>query len=78
MIVLSDMKVSLPISQSLKIFTDMWNEGIRLHVLPSKDPLEGIEVDIKIAKILNLCLKNSFQEYNKCMPYEILTIYGTG
>lgn len=51
----------LTYSQSLKIFTDMWNEGIRLHVLPPKDPLEGIEVDIKIAKVLNSCLKNSFQ-----------------
>ncbi|MDN3512091.1 MAG: hypothetical protein QY310_12835 [Candidatus Jettenia sp. CY-1] len=51
----------LTYSQSLNIFTDMWNEEIRLHVLPSKDPLEGIEVDIKIAKVLNSCLKNSFQ-----------------
>ena len=46
-------------SQSLKLFSDMWIEGIRLGVLPSKDSLEGIEVDINIAKVLNSCLKNS-------------------
>lgn len=48
----------LSYSQSLRIFTAMWNEGIRLGVLPPKEPLEGIEVDIKIAKVLNSCLKN--------------------
>jgi hypothetical protein len=48
--------------QSLKLFTDMWNEGVRLGILPPKDPLEGLEVDIKIAKVLNSCLKNSSQK----------------
>lgn len=38
---------------SLKIFEEMWQEGILLGVLPLKNPLEGIEVDIKIARILN-------------------------
>ena len=46
-------------SQALKLFSGMWIEGIRLGVLPPKDPLEGIEVDINIAKVLNSCLKNS-------------------
>jgi len=49
----------LDYNQSLRIFTDMWNEGVRLGVLPPKEPLEGIEVDIRIAKVLNSCLKNS-------------------
>ncbi len=37
----------------------MWQEAVDLGVLPLKDPLEGIEVDIRIAKILNqgLCSK---------------------
>jgi len=26
----------------------MWKEGVSLGVLPPKDPLEGIDVDIKI------------------------------
>ena len=36
----------------------MWEEGIKLGVLPPKKPLEGIETDIKIAAVLNSCLKN--------------------
>jgi hypothetical protein len=31
----------------------MWREGMALGVLPLKDPLEGIEVDIRIARMLN-------------------------
>ncbi len=34
-------------------FEAMWKEAMLLGVLPLKDPLEGIEVDIKIARILN-------------------------
>ncbi len=49
----------LTYSQSLKIFESMWNEGVRFGVLPTKDPLEGIEIDIHIAKILNSCLRKS-------------------
>lgn len=39
--------------EALKIFEAMWREGLSLGVLPLKDPLEGIEVDIRIARILN-------------------------
>ncbi len=39
--------------ESLKLFEEMWKEGLQLGVLPLKDPLDGIEVDIRIAKILN-------------------------
>ena len=39
--------------QSLKLFEEMWKEGLLLGVLPLKDPLEGIEVDMRIAGILN-------------------------
>ena len=38
---------------ALRIFEAMWKEAILLGVVPLKDPLEGIEVDIKIARILN-------------------------
>ena len=36
----------------------MWEEGINLGVLPPKEPMEGIATDIKIAAVLNSCLKN--------------------
>jgi hypothetical protein len=38
---------------SLRLLEEMWNEGMLLGVLPRKDPLEGIEVDLRIARILN-------------------------
>ena len=46
-------------NDSLKIFEALWHEANTLGILPSKDPLDGIEVKIKIAKILNSCSKNS-------------------
>ena len=49
----------LPFHQSLKLFTALWKEGVKLGVLPPKDPLEGIEIDIRVAKVLNSCLKKS-------------------
>ena len=48
-----------PFIHSLKIFTSMWNQGVRLEVLPPKEPLEGIETDIKIATILNSLRKKN-------------------
>jgi len=50
-------KLSHP--QALRLFEAMWQEGVALGVLPPKDPLEGIDVDIKIARALNSCLKKS-------------------
>jgi len=52
----------LPFHQALKLFTSMWQEGVSMGVLPPKKPLEGIETDIKIAGVLNSCLKNSSQK----------------
>lgn len=52
-------KGKLPFKHAMKLFSDMWNEGLRLGVLPPKEPLDGIDVDIKIAKVLNSCLKKS-------------------
>jgi len=51
-------KEKLSFEHALAIFEAMWKEGVNLGVLPPKDPLEGIEVDIRIARILN-CLKKS-------------------
>jgi len=48
--------------QSLQLFTGMWNEGVALGVLPPSDPWEGIDVDIRIAGILNSCLTKSLPD----------------
>jgi len=47
----------LDIEKELELFSGLWEEGIELGVLPPKDLLEGIEIDIKISRIVN-CLKN--------------------
>lgn len=52
----------LPYNKSLKIFESMWEEAINLKIWPPEDPMEGIDVDIRIAEILNSCLKKSSQE----------------
>ena len=60
--ILSRKEGPLPFSHALKLFTSMWLEGVSLGVLPPKTPLEGIETDIKIARVLNSCSKNFSQE----------------
>ena len=52
-------KGNLSFEQALRLFSAMWNEGLWLGILPPKKPLDGIDVDIKIAKALNSCLKKS-------------------
>ena len=46
---------------SLSLLEAMWNEGRQLGVLPPSNPLDGIEVDIEIARVLN-CLTTSLAE----------------
>ena len=47
----------IPTQKVFNIFSAMWKEAMTLGIIPFKDPLAGIEVDIKVARILNLCLK---------------------
>ena len=43
----------LTIEQKYKILNAMLREAIDLGVFPPKDPLEGIETKIKVARIIN-------------------------
>ena len=45
--------------QALAILDGLWAEGRALGTLPPKDPLAGIEVDIRVAAILHSCSKKS-------------------
>lgn len=36
-----------------KILDALYQEAVHLGVFPLKDPLEGIEVDIRVAKVIN-------------------------
>ena len=55
-------KDKLSYKQYVRMFESLWQEGLNLGILPPKDPLEGIEVDLRIANILNSCLKKSSQK----------------
>ena len=48
--------------QALAILDGLWAEGRTLGVLPPKDPMSGIGVDIRIARILNSCSKRSLPD----------------
>ncbi len=52
-------KGRLSYEKAIKLFEAMWKEAQALGIFPPEDPMEGIEVDIRIARILNSCLKPS-------------------
>jgi hypothetical protein len=45
--------------QALALLDGLWAEGRALGVLPPRDLLAGIDVDIRVAAILNACSKRS-------------------
>lgn len=55
-------KERLSYQQSFDIVEAMWAEGVALGVLPPKEPLSGIDVDIRISGILNSCSGKSCQK----------------
>lgn len=40
-------------SQNLRILEEMLEEAIHLKILPLKKPLDGIDVDVRIARVIN-------------------------
>ena len=52
-------KEQLSYDRAMSIFEALWNEAVSLGVLPLKDPMEGIEVKIKLAAVLNSCSRKS-------------------
>lgn len=47
---------------AIRSYGSAWDESLQQATLPSRDPMEGIEVDIKIASVVNPCLKKSSRE----------------
>jgi len=45
--------------KAFKLFEAMWIEAKNMGIVPLKDPMEGIDVDIRVARILNSCSKLS-------------------
>lgn len=48
----------LTYEQAVAIIEGLREEAIILGVWPPEDPMEGIEVDIRVARTLNACTKN--------------------
>lgn len=46
-------KEKAPYAQNLMILEGMLEEAIHLKILPMKNPLDGIEVDMRIARVIN-------------------------
>ena len=46
-------KERVDIWQNFKIYEALYQEALTLGVLPLKNPLEDVDVDIKIAKVIN-------------------------
>jgi hypothetical protein len=40
--------------ESLAVFEALWEHALRLGVLPARNVLEGIDVDVRLAKALNV------------------------
>jgi len=51
----------IDIQKNFRIFEAMYTEAVALGVFPLKDPLEGIEIDIKIAKAVNSVSTDPFK-----------------
>jgi len=49
----------LDIKKKFKIVEALYKEAIDLGIFPLKDSLEGIEVDIRIAKVINSVSKDT-------------------
>ena len=39
---------------NLKVFEALWEHATKLKVLPPKNPLEGLDVDLRLAEALNV------------------------
>ena len=43
---------------ALRLCEAMWAEGVLLGVLPPADLREGLEVDLRVARVLNSCSRD--------------------
>jgi hypothetical protein len=50
----------LDIKKKFKIVEALYKEAVALGALPLEDPLEGLEVDIQIAKVVNSVSKDTY------------------
>ncbi len=46
-------------AEAMRLYESLWEEARQLGVLPGTDPWEGLEVDLRIARILATCSPSS-------------------
>ena len=49
----------MDVKKKFKIVEALYKEAVALGVFPPKDSLEGLEVDIRIAKVINSVSKDT-------------------
>ena len=52
-------KEKIDIMENFRIVEALYREAIALRAIPLKDPLDGLEIDIKIARIVNSVSKST-------------------
>ena len=52
-------KEKVDIMQNFRIVEALYREAIALHAIPVNDPLDGLEIDIKIARVVNSVSKST-------------------
>ena len=52
-------KSKVNIIENFRIVEALYREAVALRIFPMKDPLDGLEVDIKIAKVINSVSKST-------------------
>lgn len=56
-------KEKVDVVRNFQIVEALYNEAFELGIFPLKNPLEGLETDIKIAKVIN-SIRTTSQEDN--------------
>lgn len=52
-------KEKIDIKRNMKIVEALYKEAVALGVIPLRDPLDGLHVDLRIAKVVNSVSKAS-------------------
>ncbi len=52
-------KEKIDIKRNFEIVEALYKEAVTLGVIPLRDPLEGLDVDLKVAKVVNSVSKAS-------------------
>lgn len=52
-------KEKVDVMQNFQTVEALYKEAVNLCVIPMKDPLDGLEIDIKIARVVNSVSKSA-------------------